>query len=102
MDLLVERALELTLATGASLALLKGPDLVYRAARGEGMHQPLRRRRVEDAVRLIRSSGAGLADVAVDAGFCDQSHMNRAFQAVLGRTPGEVRAEAAQLERFAA
>lgn len=75
---------------------------VYRAARGEGLHQTLRRHRVEDAVRLIRSGGEGLADVALDAGFCDQSHMNRAFQAVLGRTPGEVRLEAAQLERFAA
>ncbi len=75
---------------------------VYRAARGEGLHHTLRRHRVEDAVRLIRSGGQGLADVAADAGFCDQSHMNRAFQAVLGRTPGEVRAEAALLERFAA
>lgn len=75
---------------------------VYRAARGEGLHHTLRRRRVEDAVRLIRSSPEGLADIAAHAGFCDQSHMNRAFRAVLGRTPGEVRAEAARLERFAA
>lgn len=75
---------------------------VYRAARGEGLHHTLRRRRVEDAVRLIRAGAEGLADIALDAGFCDQSHMNRAFQAVLGRTPGAVRAEAARLDRFAA
>jgi AraC family transcriptional regulator len=75
---------------------------VYRAARGEGLHHTLRRRRVEDAVRLIRGADDRLAEIAVDAGFCDQSHMNRAFQAVLGRTPGEVRAETARLGRFAA
>lgn len=75
---------------------------VYRTARGEGLHHTLRRRRVEDAVRLIRDGAVGLAEVAAAAGFCDQSHMNRAFQAVLGRTPGEVRTEAARLARFAA
>ena len=75
---------------------------VYRAARGEGLHHTLRRRRVEAAVRLIRAGEAGLAEVADAAGFCDQSHMNRAFQAVLGRTPGDVRTETARLARFAA
>jgi len=53
-------------------------------------------------VRLIRNRQGGLAEIAVEAGFCDQSHMNRAFQAVLGCTPGEVRTEAARLARFAA
>jgi AraC family transcriptional regulator len=66
----------------------------YRAARGEGLRHTLRRRRVEAAVGLIRSGPSGLAEIAAEAGFCDQSHMNRAFHAVLGRTPGEVRAEA--------
>lgn len=75
---------------------------VYRAARGEGLHHALRRRRVEDAVSLIRFGPEGLAEAAAAAGFCDQSHMNRAFQAVLGRTPGEIRAEAGRLGRFAA
>lgn len=75
---------------------------VYRAARGEGLHHALRRRRVEAAVRLIREGAGGLAEIAGEAGFCDQSHMNRAFQAVLARTPGDVRAETARLSRFAA
>ena len=31
-----------------------------------------------------------LADVAVAAGFCDQSHMTRAFKQQLGRTPAVI------------
>jgi AraC family transcriptional regulator len=52
---------------------------------------------VERAALLLRGGRAALAEVAVAAGFCDQSHMNRAFRAVLGRTPLEVRREAVLL-----
>lgn len=69
----------------------------YRAWRGEGMAETARRRRVEGAVQMLRSSGASLVSVAVEAGFCDQSHMNRCFNAVLGRTPLDVRREAGLL-----
>ncbi len=73
----------------------------YRAWRGEGMGETVRRRRVERATLRLRRSAAPLADVAAECGFCDQSHMNRAFRAVLGRTPLEVRGEAALLARLA-
>jgi len=66
----------------------------YRAWRGEGLAETARRRRVERAVTMLRSGAESLAAVAADAGFCDQSHMNRCFNAVLGRTPLEVRREA--------
>jgi len=102
-----EAALEAGEAASASLAARL--DLhpawfarAYRAARGEGLHQTLRRRRVERAVALVRDGDRSLAGVAVDAGFCDQSHMNRAFRAVLGRTPAEVRAERVVLAARAA
>jgi AraC family transcriptional regulator len=65
----------------------------YRAAVGEGIHETLRRKRIERAVDMLRSSNYLLARVAVDAGFCDQSHMNRVFRAIMGRTPLQVRAE---------
>ena len=65
----------------------------YRAAMGEGVGETARRRRVELAVHMLVSSSEPQAQVAAAAGFCDQSHMIRAFQAVLGRTPGEVRRE---------
>ena len=65
----------------------------YRYWRGEGLDEARRRRRVETAARLIETSPSGLAEIAAEAGFCDQSHMNRAFKRlVLGRTPAAVRA----------
>lgn len=65
----------------------------YRRFVGEGISGTVRRRRVERAAALLRESEARAADIAADAGFCDQSHMIRAFHAVLGRSPGAVRAE---------
>jgi AraC family transcriptional regulator len=65
----------------------------YRAAMGEGVGETRRRRRVEAASALLRSTRLPLAEVAVAAGFCDQSHMNRCFTTVLGRTPLRVRRE---------
>lgn len=65
----------------------------YRAATGEGVAEAARRGRVETAARLLRETRLPAAQVAAAAGFCDQSHMIRAFNAVLGRTPGTVRAE---------
>jgi AraC family transcriptional regulator len=74
----------------------------YRAWRGEGMAETVRRLRVERAALLLRGGVDALADIAIAAGFCDQSHMNRAFRAVLGRTPLEVRREEALLRPLAA
>ena len=65
----------------------------YRAYEGEGLQEAGRRRRVEHAVQLLRSSSMGLAQIALEAGFCDQSHMNRVFSAVLVRSPAQVRRE---------
>jgi AraC family transcriptional regulator len=65
----------------------------YRYATGEGLTETLRRRRVETACSLLRDTRLPLADIAIAAGFCDQSHMNRCFRVVLGRTPKAVRDE---------
>jgi AraC family transcriptional regulator len=73
----------------------------YRSWRGEGMAETVRRRRVERAALLLRASAAPLADIAAECGFCDQSHMNRSFHAVLNRTPLEVRREAPLLAPLA-
>src|SRR6185312_4666289 len=61
----------------------------YRAAAGEGIHETLRRKRVERALVLLRLGDSPAAQVAAHAGFYDQSHMIRCFRAVLGRTPRE-------------
>jgi transcriptional regulator GlxA family with amidase domain len=62
--------------------------------RGRRRHSDsARRRRVERAANLLRRTDRELVDVALASGFCDQSHMNRCFRAVLGRTPIAVRSE---------
>lgn len=65
----------------------------YRAALGETVGQTATRRRVEAAARLLRETPLPAAEIAIEAGFCDQSHMIRAFQRTLGRTPQAVRAD---------
>lgn len=64
----------------------------YRHWRGEGLGEALRRRRVAAAAILLESDDLGLADIAAQAGFCDQSHMNRGFKRLVGRTPATIRA----------
>lgn len=71
----------------------------YRAAMGEGIGETLRRKRVELATGLLRGTDAPAAEIAVTAGFCDQSHMIRAFRGLTGRTPSQVRAEWQALRR---
>jgi AraC family transcriptional regulator len=63
----------------------------YRRATGEGLRETAARFRVERAAQLLREAEQPCARVAVEAGFCDQSHMNRTFRRVLGRSPTEVR-----------
>lgn len=73
----------------------------YRSAMGEGLHEMFRRRRVERASGLLRRTDLPLAQIAIETGFCDQSHMNRAFRALSGRTPLQVRRERERLSSFA-
>jgi methylphosphotriester-DNA--protein-cysteine methyltransferase len=44
--------------------------------------------RIRQAVRRLRvPDPPGLAALALDSGFCDQAHMTREFQALLGEPP---------------
>ncbi len=45
-----------------------------------------------DLVRSEIRTGKALADIALDAGFADQSHMTRLFRATYGLSPAEFRA----------
>jgi AraC family transcriptional regulator len=63
----------------------------YRHWRGEGIGEARRRRCIEVAAVLLATEPTGLADIAAAAGFCDQSHMTRAFKQQLGRTPAAIR-----------
>jgi AraC family transcriptional regulator len=51
----------------------------------------LRRRRLEYARRKLADPELPLAEIALDAGFSDQSHLTRTFKRFTGKTPGEYR-----------
>jgi AraC family transcriptional regulator len=59
----------------------------YRCTPGEY----LRRLRVEQACRELARGGKPLAEIALAAGFADQSHLSRAFKRHMGLTPAEYR-----------
>jgi len=73
----------------------------YARAAGEGIRAAATRLRIERAARLLRETDAAPAAIALQAGFCDQSHMIRAFRRTLGRTPTEIRADRAWLRQGA-
>lgn len=63
----------------------------FHAAHGCGLLDYVRRQRVQIALQGLAAPRAALCDVALNAGFCDQAHLTRAFRGVLGLTPGAVR-----------
>ena len=90
------RIADLAREVGRSPAWI-GP--AYRSLGGEGLKQVAARLRVERAARLLRESDEPLSVIAIEAGFCDQSHMNRTFRRVLGRLPTEVRKDRQSFRR---
>ncbi|MEO6687816.1 MAG: AraC family transcriptional regulator [Dokdonella sp.] len=66
----------------------------FRQARGETVGDYLRRRRIEQADRAVISSDTALGEIALAAGFYDQSHFTRAFRQRFGQTPLQRRRDA--------
>ncbi len=60
----------------------------FRRATGIPPHDYVTRCRVERARDLLVRPGMTIADVAVQVGFCDQSHLARHYKRVYGLTPG--------------
>lgn len=73
----------------------------YRQATGEGLQETAARLRVESATWLLRETTQSLSAIALEAGFCDQSHMNRTFRRVLGRSPATIREERREFRQMA-
>jgi len=63
---------------------------LFKQSVGVPVHQYVIRRRVEAAANLLSRGGARLSEVAVQAGFVDQSHMARCMRRILGMTPAAV------------
>jgi AraC family transcriptional regulator len=72
----------------------------YARACGERLQETVGRIRVERAARQLRETDEPLAYVALEAGFCDQSHMNRTFRRILGRLPSEVRKDRQRMRQL--
>jgi AraC family transcriptional regulator len=63
----------------------------FRRFFGITLAQYVRRLRVDYACRAIAGSASPLAQIALDAGFADQSHLGRAFKRATGMTPAAYR-----------
>lgn len=65
---------------------------LFKRTLGMPVHQYVVRRRVEYAAQLLRRSDRPLADIALLAGFSNQSHLARWTRRIMGVTPNELRA----------
>lgn len=63
----------------------------FRRHYGCTIGQHLRELRLDFACRRMRLSNASLAEIALAAGFADQSHLTRLFKRHMGLTPSEYR-----------
>jgi len=79
---------ELAAAAGVQPAQL---TRAFRAHYGEGIGEYARRLRLEWAAESLVRTDVGLALLAAEAGFADQSHFTRAFRRLYGLAPGRYR-----------
>lgn len=61
---------------------------LFRQCYGQSITEYAQAQSVRRAIALLGERNASLSDTAAAAGFYDQSHMNRIFRRVLGRSPG--------------
>ena len=64
---------------------------VFRQFKRQGIGEYVHRLRVQFASRQLANPDIALADLALAAGFSDQSHLNRVFKQLTGMTPGTFR-----------
>jgi AraC family transcriptional regulator len=65
---------------------------LFRRCYGASITEFAQAQSVRRALRALSSCNASLSEIALAAGFYDQSHMTRVFRRVTGRTPGAHRA----------
>jgi AraC-like DNA-binding protein len=63
----------------------------FKQSAGVAPHYYLIRRRVERARQMLTRTDLPLSEIALVAGFADQSHLARHFRRIIGTTPGEFR-----------
>jgi AraC-like DNA-binding protein len=65
----------------------------FRVSTGMPPHQWLLRQRVNAAKQLMTARNLTLAEIAISAGFTNQSHFTRVFSSIAGISPGAWRRE---------
>jgi AraC-like DNA-binding protein len=63
----------------------------FRQSLGTPPHNYIVQRRVEHAQQLLRNTDLPLSEIAMDAGFTDQSHLARHFRTITGISPSLAR-----------
>ncbi len=62
---------------------------LFRSATGCSPMAYVMRSRIERAKDMLREDCGLIVEVALELGFCDQSHFTRSFRRETGHTPGE-------------
>jgi LacI family transcriptional regulator len=62
-----------------------------RQATGHTLHEAIQQARLDRAARLLAETGLSVKEVAAEAGFRDNSHLNRFFKCAFGVAPSEYR-----------
>ncbi|WP_223974971.1 AraC family transcriptional regulator [Bradyrhizobium sp. RD5-C2] len=65
----------------------------FRTSTGLPPHQWLLRQRVKAAKQLMTVAGLSLSEIAISAGFANQSHLTKVFSALVGMSPAAWRRE---------
>lgn len=63
---------------------------LFKKSTGVTPHQYILQCRIERATYLLQHSQLSIADIAVQTGFCDQSHLTRYFKRMAGITPKQL------------
>ena len=90
MDAHLDRRLHLSDLAAVSGLGLSRFKTGFRKATGVSVYKYLIRRRVEHAAQLLRTSDLPLDQVALDAGFCHQSHLALHMRRLLGTSPAQL------------
>ena len=65
---------------------------LFKKSLGVTPHQYILQRRIDRAKELLQFTDRSISDIAIQVGFCDQSHLTRWFKRSLGITPKQFRA----------
>jgi AraC family transcriptional regulator len=64
---------------------------LFKQTTGMAVHQYVIHARVKYAAEMLQRDAASLADVALQSGFANQSHLARCMRRIMGLTPGQLR-----------